>query len=259
MTKFIAIASGKGGVGKTSTAINLGTALSQMGRHVVVMDANLTTPNVGIHLGVSKVPVSLNDVLRGKKSISDAAYEHSSGLKIIPASISMEELAHINYDKLTDAVLDLDGKTELVLIDVAAGLGKEAISAIKSADEILVVVTPDMPSVTDALKTIKLAHDVGIKTAGVIINRVRDDGLELSAKNVEALLERPIVGIIPEDDNMRKALKQKHPIVFSHPESKASLGYKKVAALMVGAKYEHSASKKQESFFNSLLKKLGLA
>ena len=94
--KLLTIISGKGGVGKTTTAINLGAALNSFGKEVIVVDANLTTPNVGLHLGAPIVPVNLNHVLLGKAKISDAIYEHESGTKIIPSSLSVKELRRLN-------------------------------------------------------------------------------------------------------------------------------------------------------------------
>lgn len=88
MTKVITITSGKGGVGKTTTAINLAAALNSLGKDVILVDSNLTTPNVGIHLGAPIVPVTLNHVLLGKAKVGDAIYEHSSGTKILPSSLS---------------------------------------------------------------------------------------------------------------------------------------------------------------------------
>jgi len=100
MAKIITITSGKGGVGKTTTAINLGAALNSFGKDVVILDANLTTPNVGLHLGAPIVPVSLNHVLLGKADLEDAIYEHESGTKIIPSSLSVKELKRLNHRKL---------------------------------------------------------------------------------------------------------------------------------------------------------------
>ena len=90
--KIITVTSGKGGVGKTTTAINLGAALNSFGKEVIIVDANLTTPNVGLHLGAPIVPVNLNHVMQGKAKVTDAIYEHESGTKIIPSSLSIKEL-----------------------------------------------------------------------------------------------------------------------------------------------------------------------
>src|SRR3990167_9554362 len=102
MAKLITITSGKGGVGKTTTAINIGAAINQFGKEVIIVDANLTTPNVGLHLGAPIVPISLNHVLLGKAKIAEAIYEHESGTKIIPSSLSVNELRRLNPERLKD-------------------------------------------------------------------------------------------------------------------------------------------------------------
>src|SRR3989338_9089200 len=98
MTKFIVIASSKGGVGKTTTAINLGTALTSFGRDVIVVDANLSAPNVSLYIGAPQVPITLQDVLERNKKITDALYMHANGLKIIPASQSMKDIKKYHYE-----------------------------------------------------------------------------------------------------------------------------------------------------------------
>ena len=160
MTKIITITSGKGGVGKTTTAINLGAALNSFGKEVIIVDANLTTPNVGLHLGAPIVPVNLNHVLAGKADITDAIYEHESGTKIIPSSLSVRELRKINHSKLKDVGKKLRKMADYIIFDSAAGLGAEAIAAIEAADELIIVTNPEIPAVTDALKTSKVIEEL---------------------------------------------------------------------------------------------------
>src|SRR4030042_3368410 len=138
MAKVYAIISGKGGVGKTTTTINLGVSLNYLGEEVIIVDANLTTPNVGIHLGAPIVPTTLNHVLNNQAKLEDAIYEHESGTKIMPASLSLKETEKIRYNKLPDIIKGLKKITEHILIDAAAGLGREARAAIESADEIII-------------------------------------------------------------------------------------------------------------------------
>ena len=89
---MIVITSGKGGVGKTTTAINLAAAMNHFGQDILVIDGNLTTPNVGLHLNSPEVPINLNHVLMDKASAFEAVYEHESGLKIMPSSLSIKDL-----------------------------------------------------------------------------------------------------------------------------------------------------------------------
>src|SRR3989344_4360267 len=107
MSKIIVITSGKGGVGKTTTAINLGAAINYFGKDVLIIDDNLTTPNIGIHLNSPEVPVNLNHVLLEKADLSEAVYEHKSGMKVMPASLSVKELKKIAHHKLKDIKKDL--------------------------------------------------------------------------------------------------------------------------------------------------------
>jgi len=256
MTRFIVIASGKGGAGKTTTAINLGTALINFGRNVIVIDANLTTPNIGVYLGAPVVPVNLHDVLAGKKHITEAAYMHPSGLKVIPGGLSLDSLKKIDYKKLSEALMDLNEKAEVVLIDVGPGLTKETLSILEMADEAIIVTNPEMAAVTDALRTIKMLDKMNKKVMGIVVTRVKDDELEISPKNIEIILEKPVIGIIPEDSTIRQSVHLKHPVVYTHPSSDASLSYKKLAANLIGEKYEESL-KSKDGFFSYMMRMLG--
>jgi len=246
MAKLITITSGKGGVGKTTTAINIGAALNSFGKDVVVLDANLTTPNIGLHLGAPFVPVSLNHVLSGKANVIDAVYEHESGTKIVPSSLSVKELQSINPRRLKEVGKRLKKIADYVIYDSAAGLGDEAIAAIDSSDELVIVTNPEIPAVTDALKASKVIGQMGKKIRGVIVTRVRNSKHEMPIENIKEMLELPILGIIPEDENMQEALVMKDAIIHTHPRSKAAKAYKKIAAKLAGVSY------KEKSWLSSL-------
>src|SRR3989344_7937334 len=124
MTRLICVCSGKGGVGKTFLTANLGVALAEFGKDVAIVDANLTTPNLGLHMGIPLYPVTLHDVLKGNAKISDAIYEHESGLKIIPAGLSLKDLRGVDARDLSNAVIDLLGTIDIVILDASAGLGR---------------------------------------------------------------------------------------------------------------------------------------
>lgn len=249
MVKLLSIISGKGGVGKTTTAINLGAALNSLGKEVIIVDANLTTPNVGLHLGAPIVPVNLNHVLLGKAKVSDAIYEHDSGTKIIPSSLSVKELRRLNHKKLKDVGKSLRRLADYVIYDAAAGLGEEAVSSIEAADQLVIVTNPEIPAVTDALKTAKLAEEMGKEIIGVIVTRVRNNKTEMPISNIREMLDLPILGVIPEDKNMQLALTMKDAIVHTHPTSRAARAYKRVASKLAGVSY------KEPSLFSRLFSK----
>jgi len=239
MTRVITIISGKGGVGKTTTSINLGTALNYFGKEVIIADANLTTPNLGLHIGVPIVPVSLNHVLAGKAKISDAVYEHDSGTKVIPGSLSIRELKKIDHSKLKEVAKKLKRmQGDFIIYDGASGLGEEAIGSIEAADDIIIVTNPEIPAVTDALKAIKFIEESGKNIMGVIVTRVRGRKSEMTIANIKDILEVPLLGVIPEDQNMQLALARKDSIVHVNPNSKAALAYKRVAAKIAGIRYK---------------------
>ncbi len=237
MTRIITVLGGKGGAGKTTLVANLGAALADMGKDVVVIDANLTTPNLGLHLGVPLFPVTLHDVMKGKARINDAIYRHESGLKIIPAGISLKDMKGIDARDMPNAILDLLGNAEIIIIDAAAGLGREALSALEVADELILVTNPELPAVTDALKAAKLAEEVGAKVSGVVINRVSGAKHEMTRNEVASMLDAEILAEIPEDKAVQKAVASRTPVVHHSPRSAASSEMRRLAARITGREY----------------------
>jgi len=256
MAKIIVITSGKGGVGKTTTAINLAVAMNYFGKDVLVIDGNLSTPNVGLHLNAPEVPISLNSILQGKAEPFEAVYEHESGIKIMPTSISIKELKRTKLEKIKDFKRDFKKISEYIIVDCAAGLGHEASCAIELADELIIVTNPEMPAVTDALKAVKIAEQLKKPVRGVIVTRVKKDRIELPPEVVKEMLEVPILGMIPEDDYVRKSINVKNALVHIYPKSKAARAYKEVAAKILGVEYD--SKKDREKVIEMLLKKIGL-
>ena len=256
MNKIIVITSGKGGVGKTVSAINLCAAINYFKKNVLVIDGNLTTPNVGIQLGSPEVPINLNHVLLGKAEAFEAVYEHESGIKIIPSSLSIKELKKIKSGKLKNFKKDFKKIADIVIIDSAAGLGEEALSVMELADEIILITNPEMTAITDALKTIKLADQMKKSVLGVIITKVRNDKIEMQPETVKEMLEIPILGMIPYDMDVKRSLNLKDAVVNTHPKSKSARAYKEIAAKILDVEYD--SDKDREKMFTRILKKLGI-
>jgi len=238
MTRVITCISGKGGVGKTTLTSNLATALSQLGNDVIAVDANLTTPNLGLHLGMHLAPNTLHDFLKGESKLSNVTYPHMLGFKIIPGSISVEDIKGVDVGKLPEVTLTLLGKSDFVLYDSAAGLGREALSAISAADEILIITNPDLPSITDALKTANIAESLHKKILGVVVNKVRKKGYDLTREEISELVGYPVLVEIPDDKNVPKAIAAKEPIVSLEPDSPASIEIKRLAHFLSGKPFE---------------------
>jgi septum site-determining protein MinD len=256
MSKIIVVTSGKGGVGKTTTAINLAAAMHHFGEDALVIDGNLSTPNVGIHLNSPEVPINLNHVLNNKADVFEAVYEHHSGLKIIPSSLSIKELKKTNPERLKNFKKDFKKISKNIVIDSAAGLGDEAGAAIKAADELIIVTNPEMPAITDALKAIKLAEQMKKPIKGIIVTRVKRNNIELQPDVVKDMLEAPILGMVPEDEDVQRSINKKDTVVHVYPKSNASRAYKEIAARLLDIDYD--SDKDREKAITKLLKKLGL-
>jgi len=243
MSKIIVITSGKGGVGKTTTAINLGAAINYFGEDVLIIDGNLSTPNVGLHLNSPEVPVNLNHVLLEKSEPFEAVYKHESGMKIIPSSLSIKDLKKIKPEKIKEFRDKFKELSEYIIIDSSAGLGEEALSSMETADEIIIVTNPEMPAITDALKTIKIAEQKKKLVTGVIVTRVKKNKIEMKPDVVKEMLEVPILGMVPEDIDVQKSLRLKDAVVNLFPKSKPARAYKEIAAQIIGVEYDSNKDK----------------
>ncbi|MCR4323932.1 MAG: cell division ATPase MinD [Nanoarchaeota archaeon] len=247
MARVIVINSGKGGVGKTTTAINLGACLNKLKKEVIIVDANLNTPNVGLQLGAPIVPITLNHVLKGKADIEDAVYEHHSGTKIILSSLSVNELTKFKLKKFPEMIKKLKDTCDFIIIDSAAGFGEEVIAVLDVADEIIIVTNPEMPAVTDALKSVKVARGMGKTINGIIVTRHNNAKYEMPLSSIKSMLEAQIIGVIPEDKAVKEALNLRDAVVHTHPRNKVSKQYHIIARKISGEKV-----KEERGFFQKL-------
>ncbi len=222
----IVIASGKGGVGRTTLTANLGVALAKLGKKVLLMDAGFTTPDLGLFFKLERVLYTLNDVLSGDLSPQDAMYEGPFGVKVMPLGTTPEHMKKSNPARYPSLVRKIEG-FDFLLIDAPAGVKREAVGALRSAEEALFVTLPETVSISDTLKSVAVADLLGLKKLGVVVNRVRGEDYEVPAKEIEETLELPILAEIPEDKSARKAGATGKLFLLSSPHrpaSKALLG-----------------------------------
>jgi septum site-determining protein MinD len=240
MTRVIGVVSGKGGVGKTTLVANLGAALASIyKKDVIVVDCNVTTSHLGMYLGMYYYPISLNKVLSNQVKIDSAIYDYSiNGMRIIPASLSLDDMRGIDISRLNQAIKGLFGKADIVLLDSAPGLGREAMSAMRAADEILYVMTPFVPSMMDIIKCNAVANELNLKPLGVVMNMTGEGRYELTPEEVEQLVELPVISRIPRDKTVLRSLAAKLPVIDFDLNSAASQEIIRLAATLIGEEYK---------------------
>ncbi len=258
MTKFVAVVSAKGGVGKTTTTINLSSALDWFKRDVIVLDANFTNPDVGIYLGAPFKEKTFHSALKGNHHIKESIYRHPSGIKIIPGHISYKEAVRARRENIVDVVQGLTNLSEVVLIDSSPGIGEECRAVLKVVDYVIIITTPDVCSVANTIKIINLAKEYKIKILGIVVNKQRQEQHELDIDNIQTMTGQQIIGIIPDDSNVRLSLYNKNPVLITHPEGEASIGFKKLASQLIGEQYVVNIEKEpQRTNFREIMKRFG--
>lgn len=250
MTRIIGIISGKGGVGKTTVALNLGAVLAKhFNKRITIIDCNVTTSHVSLYLGMYYCPSTLNKVLRGESTIEEAIYEHFSGMKVIPASLSLFDLEGIDIIELRDKIKKIFDENDIIFLDASPGLGREGIAALKASDEVLFVTIPYVPCIMDIIRCQEVVNEIGVKPIGIALNMVNKERYEMTSKEIEQLTRLPVIASIPFDKNVNKSLASKIPVVIFKPKTKASKELFKLGANLIGESY------KQESLFSRILKK----
>lgn len=235
MPRIINICSGKGGVGKTTIAVNLGVSLQKMGFHSAIIDCNLTTPHLSLYMNNYRQAKTLNDFLKNEAKISEIVNMHKSGLRFVPASLSINDIIGIENVNIKEEIKENFSNLDFVFIDSAPGFGRESLLAMNSSDESILVANPFIPSVVDIAKYSQIAEKNRI--LGIIINRFRNKKYELSKNDVAIFTELPILGTVPEDENILKSVNSRIITSEQNEDFKSSRAFMEIAARLAGVHY----------------------
>ncbi|WP_275880004.1 cell division ATPase MinD [Haloferax volcanii] len=232
MARVYAVASAKGGVGKTTSTANLGTTLAMAGHDVVVVDGDLGMPNLAGALGVDPDGATLHDVLMGEAAVETAVYDGPAGLSVLPGSNALEAFATANAKELEPVISTLEASYDIVIIDTGAGLSDDTFVPLKLADEVILVSTTEREALGDTEKTRQLADRIGADVVGVVLTRV--DQSKPNADVVASLLDTGVIAVVPESPAIREALSTRDPVVVHSPDSIATAGYRALAEALTG-------------------------
>lgn len=243
--KIWGIVSAKGGVGKTTSVMNIGAAaINLFKKSVLILDTNINTGNLGLNLGLTYHPISIYSIIKDPLSILHSVHKHKSGLHVIPSSLA-DENKKINPASLKKKLKALSNY-DLILLDSAPGVGDDAQIAIKAADALLLVVTPDFPTIATALKTVELAKKLKVPINGIILNKVTNKRYEVSKRYVESSLGVPVLATVPYDEAVPLAISARMPSVLNQGRAPSSVSFKKLSANILNKEI------KKQSFFSRI-------
>jgi len=237
--RVIAVASGKGGVGKTSVSVNLAMALCASGQRTLLLDTDLGLANVDVMLGLSP-RFTLADVFAGRCELHETLLEGPRGLWVVPAASGkrhMTELLPQQHVGLVHAFSQLDVPIDTMVVDNAAGIADGVLTFCQAAQDVIVVVCDEPASVTDAYALIKvLSRDRGVSRIQVLANQVQHaaEGKQLfdklqrvTAKFLDVTLN--YLGAIPRDEWLRRAIQRQEAVVEAFPSAPSAVAFRDIA------------------------------
>jgi flagellar biosynthesis protein FlhG len=241
--RAIAVASGKGGVGKTNLAVNLGICLVRLGRQVILIDVDIGLANADVLLGV-EARFHLGNVLAGEVRVGDALVPCPGGLLLLPGSsaVAFSDLGESERRFLAESFRQLEAQADVVIIDTAAGISRNVIEFCRAAGEVLVVTTPEPTAITDAYALIKaMAREKGAGRIRLIVNQALDRTEAGSVSERLRMVSRKFLGLEVEnlgyvlaDERVRAAVRRRKPFCLESPRSPAAACVRAIAERMLG-------------------------
>jgi flagellar biosynthesis protein FlhG len=247
-TRIITITSGKGGVGKTNISTNLAIAYAQMGKKVILMDADLGLANVNVVLGI--IPkYNLYHLIRKQKSMSDIIMDTNYGIRIVAGASGFAKIANLTEEERKNFVSELSelSNAEVIIIDTSAGVSNNVLSFVEAADEALIITTPEPTAITDAYGIIKIIatemdkQNLGLK---LIVNRVKSvvEGRKVAERMISIAgqflnLKVDYLGYVYEDPAVQNAVLRQKPFMIVEPKGKASICLRHIVSRLEKVEY----------------------
>ncbi len=233
MVEAFAVASGKGGTGKTTATLALGMALADAGNAVTVVDADTGMANLLFHAGLDDVDATLHDLLVADRdvSVADASYERF-GMRVVPCGTGLADFRAADPERLRGVAAELAADADVLLLDSPAALGsKSAVLPVVLADRAVVVLEPTIPALSDGLKVQEYGRSYGTETAGVLFNRVGDGtDLDRVTEHADRYFGGDRLGSVPESEAVRAARRAGEPLLAHAPGSDAADAFRRAAA-----------------------------
>lgn len=263
MGEAIVITSGKGGVGKTTTTANIGTALALMGKKVCLIDTDIGLRNLDVIMGLeNRIIYDIVDVIKGRCKTNQALIKDKrfESLSLLPAAQTSDKSA-ITEEGMREIIKELKQEYDYIIIDCPAGIEQGFQNAIAGADKAIVVTTPEKSSVRDGDRIIGLLEQEDIEPPSLVINRIRNhmmkNGDMMSIDDIVQVLSIDLIGIVLDDDEVIKASNAGEPIAFQ-PKSKASIAYRNIARRILGETVPLQSLEDETGVFTKIKKFLGM-
>ena len=256
MSEVIVITSGKGGVGKTTTAANIGIGLAQLGKKVVMVDTDIGLRNLDVVLGLeNRIVYNLVDVVEGNCRMKQALIRDKRypDLFLLPSAQTRDK-SSVSPGQMIKLVEDLREEFDYILLDCPAGIEQGFRNAIAGADRALIVTTPEVSAIRDADRIIGLLEASGVGRMDLIINRIRSDmvrrGDMMSVDDVMDILAIPLMGTIPDDEAIVISTNQGEPLAGTNTPS--GQAYLDISRRIMGEEIPMYAPRQNRTFFARL-------
>lgn len=262
--KVLAVASGKGGVGKTSVAVNLAVTLARQGRNVMLLDADLSLANVDVLLGIH-ARRNLSHVISGEATLAEVIVRGPAGVQVVPSASGMKNMIDLSPAEqvgLIHAFSELNEAVDVMVVDIAAGISESVVNFSRAAHEVIVVLCDEPASLTDAYALIKVLNRFhGVQRFHILANMTANahEGRKLFDK-LSRVTQRFLdvtlgyLGAVPHDEYLRKAVQRQQAVVESFPRSRSALAFRKLAERVDRWPLPVDASGRLEFFVERLLR-----